>query len=449
MNTLELIIIISISFLVLFQLIRNYKRGISLAVFLLIMMPGELFAELGRGLPTLTIYRAIMIILVFHWIFLKNFNSNEQKTPILKILLIVLITKLFSLIVAFNFVKALDGIVVFVIEIILFYVLLFKAVDDKEVRGAVLNAVGLAVYVIAVLGFIEKYTQFNPVDYISPSDHIRFSRNANIIYSTLSHPIHLGMTLSMGWPVCLYLMNRENNKIRKMLLWIGNLFIYASLFFCGSRGPWLAFVLAAIVLILLKFPRIKWRILTISVMTCMVLILLPGVYYSIYGLSATTFRGTTVEGGSFLYRFELYKKAYNEVNKSTGSLYFGYGDGAAHSMDLWGEVSYSENKQRFWSWDSEFAVLLLHGGFVGLIANLLLYFSFISYLIKGLKLVADENRDIMAALIASTSVFIFMMTNVAIYSPQLHFMLWTNVAIGLTLCGEEHRNKKRLMKIHG
>jgi hypothetical protein len=445
MNLINLIIVLSISFYTLFLLKIDYKKGISVAVFLLILMPRDLVVQLGGGLPSLTGFRGIIIVLIFFSLFIRNFTIKWQKMPILNLLILVLIAQVISLFNALNFAKALDGLLVFFIEILLFYVILLKGIRDEETLNSIIYSMVLATIVIALIGFVERYTQFNPVDYISYSDHSRFDpRNAGAIYSTFSHPIHFGTALAMGWPICLYMWDRETKRVKKKLLFVCLLFILVDLYFSGSRGPWLSFIGATIILILFGFPRIKAKVAVIMILIALVLILRPGIYNSIYGLSSSTFDQYTPEGTSFYYRLELYKKAYSEISKSPGRFAFGYGDGAAHLIDMREEVSYGSGRERdFWSWDSEFALILLQGGFVGLITNLILYFSVLFYLIRGFKAADKKHKSLMVSLIASNSVLIFMMSNVAIFSPQLYFILWTNFAVGVSLSNMDRRDKER------
>ena len=391
--------------------------------------------ELGGGLPCLTVYRAIIISLVLYFVFISEFPVKGEEIPVLGILVLVLIAKGISLILAYNFREALKDFLGFAFEIVLFYVILFKALADKDTLFSVVKAVCYATLIMAAIGFIEYYTHFNPIDYISLRGHPRFNpENAYAVYSTLSHPIHLGTALVMGWPICLYVLDQQHSVAKKRLIWVCLLLLYASLYFARSRGPWLAFILAAMVLVLFRYPGIKAKALAIIVITGLVLVLRPGVYDSIRGLSAASFNPYENEGSSVYYRFELFKKAYKEVTKSQERLAFGYGDGAAHSMNLRDEVSYGSGRMsRFWSWDSEFALILLQQGFVGLVLNVILYSSCLLYMMKAARCTEEIECSVVTALLASNFVLVFMMTNVAIFAPSLHLIFWTNFALVASL----------------
>jgi len=444
MNLVKLIIIFSISILGLFSLIRNEEKGICFLVFMLILMPRGLYIQLG-DLPSLTIYRAIIIVLIFYFLFLREKTENIPKAPFLGILSLVFIQKLISLLFAFDFSAAFNGLVIFTFEILVFYIILNKVIDNREKIDSFVASIVAAIFIIAIVGFIENYTQFNPTDYLTLSDSPRFSpRNVNEVYSTFDHPIHFGYALAMGWPLCIYLLDRQASLGKKRLLWIGILLTFAGSYFSYSRGAWLGLILAAIVLGLFKYPRIKIRAAPILILIALALILRPGIYDTIQGLVSATVHPGSLEGGSFYYRFELFKKAYSEISKSPIRIFFGYGDGAHHSMELRGAVSYGIGRvHRFWSWDNQFAIILLEGGFFGLALTCILYFWIMINFIKLFRLVDEDTKSILTVIIASISVFIFMMSNVAIFSPQLYFIMWTNVAMGVALLRlrEEYRDE--------
>lgn len=445
MNLIKLITILSISIFTLHLFNLNYRKGLSSAVFLLVLMPRELYIEIGGDLPTLTGFRAIMLVVIFCSFYNRKLEIKLPKLLIINILILIFVAKIISLIFSFNFSLSLNGLLIFLIERFLFFVILIKSIADRETMNSIFNSMFLAIIVIAIVGLIEKYTQFNIVDYITPYDSPRLEpRMAREVYSTLPHPILFGTALAMGWPICLSMIDRQSNLVKKNILWLCLLIMVAGIYFSNSRGPWLGFILATLVLFVFNYPYMKIRAIPILYLTILILILRPGVYNTISGLSSSTFDENSLEGGSFLYRFELFKVAYYEIIKFPERLAFGYGDEAAQSMNIRGTISYGSGAEvNFWSWDSELAVILLQGGFIGFILHLILYFSILFYLIRGFELLEDRDKNLLIALIASTSVLIFMMTNVAIFAPQLRFIMWTNVAIGVFLIQNNSLNNTK------
>ncbi|MFQ5788620.1 MAG: hypothetical protein ACE5H1_11650, partial [Thermodesulfobacteriota bacterium] len=90
----------------------------------------------------------------------------------------------------------------------------------------------------------------------------------------------------------------------------------------------------------------------------------------------------------------------------------------------------------FWSWDNEYAATLLDRGFIGLILFSFLFLSIVFKSYRKFRSTSVANKDLMAALFSAIIVFVFMMTNVMVFSPQLHFLFWLVVSLALTL-GQE------------
>lgn len=447
MNIIKLVIIVLGCLFTLHFLKQDFKKGLSIAIFLLILIPRELFVEIGEDFPTLTGFRAIVLLLFFYAIYSGRMKMRWQKIPISKLLIMVFIAKVISLLFAYNFSESLNGVLVFAIESLLFFMILFETMDNEETVDMIIKSVTFAVVIIAILGIFEKYTHFNPVDYISLPDHPRFSpRMGNVIYSTLPHSIHFGIVLAMGWPICLYQMERQASTFNRYIYGVFLIFIIAGLYFSQSRGAWLGFSLMILILLVLKYPRIKVRTICIAYFAILVLMLRPGIFDTIYGLGAATFDENRIEGTSFFYRFELFRIAFGEIVKFPERFFFGYGDGSAQLLNIQSAVHYGSGREvLFWSWDSEYAVTILHGGIIGITFKILLNTSILVYLIKGIKSVDEKNKSLLKALLASNIVLFFMMTNVAIFAPQLRFLLWTNTAIGLFFAYKPYYSSKTIL----
>ena len=75
-------------------------------------------------------------------------------------------------------------------------------------------------------------------------------------------------------------------------------------------------------------------------------------------------------------RFELWKKAYSEVTKSTERLLFGYGNGA-HNIMVFQALYFHNIYLKFDSWDNHFAAVLLDTGYLGFLGFILLTIFFL------------------------------------------------------------------------
>lgn len=447
MGIIELIVIIGISLFVFIRLSLDKTKGIMFVVIFLIIMPRELSYEIG-GIPSITGFRGIMIFLViYYFLNLKKVTPiQNNKIPFVSVMISILLIKYISLFNAYNFSECFNGFVIYLLEVLLYYLIMLKLIENNlNTIHAAIKGIVIATIIIAILGFIEKYTLYSPIDFLASRNISRFeTRKLTSVFSTFSHPIHFGVALAMGWPMCMYMLDKTNLKIKKYMIWFSLLLLYAGLYFSDSRGPWIGFLLAVLVFFLLRYPLIKLKMAPIFFIALFIIFARPGVYDSIAGLVSASFDRDSREGGSVAYRFDLYNKAIDEISKSYDRFLIGYGADAHHSMDLSGEISYGTRGIRsFWSWDSEFAIILLESGIIGFILYFILYLTIYLYFIKFLKIVDQEKKKLIIAILASISVFIFMMTNVAIFSPSLHFLFWSVVAIGVSfskMCVNELNN---------
>lgn len=413
-------------------------------------MPEELFLDLGGGLPVFSIYRAIVLCMFLSWLMKDKLSFKTSELPFIYFLLIMVITESITLLLSVDYRESFKPYLSFITESVLFYIILASRLKYEDIYRMSLYLV-IAVIVIAYIGIVERYTDFNPVDYIPISGRFMSHRHdplySHVIYSTLSHPIMLGATLAMGWPLCLLHIDKHRNPNIQLILRVSVPIIFACVYFTFSRGPWIALVFASGVLVLFRYPFIKKRLFLISLLIFLVFLIKPGTYETIFDLTNQTVDPTTIEGSSFYYRFELLKVAYEEVNKDTGRFFWGYGQDARRFLHIEKALSYDDHRiHKFYSWDNQLAATLLEKGFVGLLMTLILYLLIIKFFIGLYKNVGKEDKSLVASLLTSVSVFMFMTTNVLMFSHQLYFLFWVNMSLGVTLYGK-YRNSKNLVAL--
>jgi O-antigen ligase len=83
------------------------------------------------------------------------------------------------------------------------------------------------------------------------------------------------------------------------------------------------------------------------------------------------------------------------------------------------------------SFDNHLAANLLEFGVIGIAVEILLYCRAVSSLVSIGMRHKDRDREFYAAIITSVGIFIYAMTTVYIFSPQLRFLYWSLFANGL------------------
>lgn len=446
MNFISLPIILLILIPVVHYLTRDYKKGLSIVALLLVSLTSYLVVKTPGNLPNFTIHRLLLIILFIAWYDRKRLYNALPQSPFIFLLLLITITNFISLLVSPDFTFSLKSYLSLIIEVFLFYIITITTISSdtntpEDVLG-ILSYICFGLGIVAFFAVIEKYTGFNPVDTYVPGYSRKYSMT-NDVMSTYPHRILLGVAMAMGWPVALALY--DEGKRSRFKYWVLAILLISACYFSFSRGPYLATILAGLTMLILGSSRIKKRLVFIGILVLFTLIVKPGVWELLKNMHASTMDPNTLKGSSYEYRWELWRKAYAQVSKSTERSLFGYGPGTSHVLDLEGIVSYGDYGyiSSFWSWDNHYACCLLEGGFVGLGLVVILYTCVLCKLFSIWLSVHRRYKDIMAAIITSTTVMLFMMTNVYIFAPQLNYLFWTLVSVGITLgseCKARHPN---------
>jgi O-antigen ligase len=298
-----------------------------------------------------------------------------------------------------------------------------------------LHAAVAGVGFVALLACIEKYTRFNPVTHIMTADVADMQEGGmrlRDIVATYQHRILLGTGMAMGAPLAFVLAGQAANRRQRRYFWILSILMVAACYFSQSRGPWLGAVMACGVLAYLGSARARKVLVRIAVLTLLVLIARPGVYTTLFNSAKVTTESKTFKGGTFQYRLELWRVAWDEVTKSPERFLFGYGPGCGLESTVQWNLSYRGKEMEIWSWDNQYAYDLYQSGFAGLLTRLALYFAMARGIFKLYRRSEPADRDILAGLFASAFVLIFMMSNVLIYVKQLHFLFGTIAAVGFS-----------------
>lgn len=414
------------------QLRRDFIKGLAYAVFLCVSMSTYLRISLPGALPELTIFRLVLILLFLSWLRQDRSRQPKPEIPCASLFWFWAIANLFSLLLtSVNFVDSLKRYLDFIIEIWGFYLIVITSLRTREDAMKILHAAVAGVGLVALLAFVEKYSGLNPVNFILSSGE-GFQGGRRDVVATYQHRILLGTGMAMGFPLAFVLATRATTGHSKRWLWILTLLLAAGCYFAQSRGPWIGAILAGATVWLLGSSRLRRAVLWPLALTVLVLMARPGVYTTLFNSAKVTADADSFKGGTFQYRLELWRVAWNEVTKDPVRLLFGYGPGCGVDRTVEWSLSYRGNDMDIWSWDNHYAYDLYQSGVVGLAARLALYLGVAAVLFGIYRRVTHDEKDLLAALCASALVMVFMMSNVLIFSKQLNFLFWALVAVGFT-----------------
>jgi O-antigen ligase len=246
----------------------------------------------------------------------------------------------------------------------------------------------------------------------------------------------MGYAMAMGVPLSLALASYEKEAKPRRIMYSITLLLIGANYFSMSRGPWLGLLFATIGMAVFCGKATRKKLLFLVVLTAAVCILRPGVRDSITNLCRGTFDPDSEKNSDYQYRWQLWGVAWDQIRLSPVRLLFGYGPDSAEGMDLsdyWhgeeGSTS-SITKIGFTSWDNNYACDLIQLGILGFLTEIALHLSIVKTLLDNWRSSNPDNRILQGGIAVACLVFMFAMTNVFIFAPQLKYLFWALVAVG-------------------
>jgi hypothetical protein len=418
------------------KLQRDLSAGMRAVFALLVFLPSTLRIDLPAPLPQLTIHR-ILIVIAFVFL-IRNRSPDRQRWSIPNLWLIVLfgLSQVTSLLFGTDFVGGLKNCGNYAIETVLFYLLISEYVLAERDLVRLLSSVCYGLAAVAVVATFEKYFRFDPVGLISSAGGGSPLAATGDIAATYPHRILMGYAMAMGVLLSLALASYEKEVKPRRIMYGITLLLIGATYFSTSRGPWLGLGLGLFGIAVLGGRNVRKKLALIAVLAAAILVLRPGVRETISNLYNATFDSDSLKGGSYDYRWQLWTVAWNQIRLSPVRFLFGYGPSSTMHMDLskywYGEEGWTSSmtKLGYTSWDNNYAADLIELGVVGLLLEAILFLALAKTLVEDWLKNHSKNRTLQGGILVACLVFMYSMTNVYIFAPQLKYLFWTLVAIG-------------------
>ncbi|HXG48014.1 MAG TPA: O-antigen ligase family protein [Methylomirabilota bacterium] len=408
---------------------RDLDRGLAAAVFFLVLLPVEVRLETPGALPELTAHRALLLLSAWHVLTRRGRGESENagRLPLLTLLLLVGVARFFSTMHATALVPSIKDLLSFVLEILLFYWVMGSGLRSRAAVAGVVRAAVYAAGIVAGIATLEKYAGVNYALRLAPD----LPDWPNSITATFRHRILFGYCMAMAFPLALALLLLAEPGRQRRLAWFVVALLPAACYFGNSRGPWAGLALAGLVMAVAAGPLIRKRLVFLGVLGALLLATRPGVWETIHSRWEATKTTDTQKGRSASYRLELWRVAFRQLTKSADRFVVGFGGGSLETMDLGSEFELggSAGALGYTSWDSEYAADFMKFGALGLSLEALLYGSLLLLCWRSWRGADPPDRPLLAAGTATVLVFLWAMTNVAIFNPQLTYLFWTVVAV--------------------
>jgi hypothetical protein len=431
MKALNIILMLVLFVLAFRRLKQDYTGGLALVTAFVVSLPDYLRISFGGGIPELTVQRLLLLGLLFTYRSAPHPAGTPPPVPLLRGLLWFSGAQFVSMVLSIALKGSLKWWMVFNLEILAYYFIVSRVMVSREAIVRLLRGIAYALAGVALLAAIEKYRGIN----LSRHLLLGWGIGDFDITSTYPHRILMGYAMAMAVPILFALREREQSKGRKRLMGLMVLMAVAGCYFSNSRGPWSGLILGGGILFILGSNAMRRSFAMLGVLAVLLMAVKPGVRETVFAAVKSIFEEDSVKANSYNYRWKLWEIAYAEIRKSPERTLFGYGGLSNMSMDL-GEyfekgAGGSSEMLGYTSWDNQMACDLIELGVVGFGIEMGLFAAILWMLGKAVWRAKGSDRSIMAGFLAACVIFMFGMSNVYIFSPQLRCLFWTLVACGV------------------
>ena len=319
------------------------------------------------GLFDLTTQRVATIALLVLYLALRKRNSDDEAgrmTTLSSVILLIFGWDVISTLNSLVFTTSLKTILSDALDFYLLYYIITKTVTSTETVHKIVRAFIAALAVCCIFGWFEAYFGWKVIALFPTVVH-RFTPGQSglladdgRVHATFPHSILFGNALALGIPWALYFLTLAKTTIQKTYLWIVVMLMFWNIYKTMSRGPWLALILSAILLLLFAESRIRKYLLVISVITISVLIIRPGVWTTLVNTYAETNDPDSSRGSSYQYRYDLMHEGERALANDFGRSLWGFGPGSFYYLHLQGIDPQTGHIEQFDSCDSAFVNIM-------------------------------------------------------------------------------------------
>ena len=443
---LNIILIAVLSTIVINVYCRDYFRGMYLSIFLLLSLPTNLSIEISAAMPSITIHRVILLVMLLFWIQNRNTRiSTFIHSPFSSVLTLFFISMFISFLFSDIFIISSKRYLYYVFESFMFYAILITSIAERKQLLNIILSVAFGICFTSLLGVIERYTGFQVIRMFGERleygiNSVRNYTTDNMILSVYPHRILFGISCAVGLVYFLYLPELIKRRWTFFHWFLPVLIVSAALYFSVSRGPWLGCMLAIGFSTVVNPRRFMKKSVMLGILVIVAFSLRPGTLETITNLYHSTVDSSTLKGSSFRWRFSVVNVAVDQIlNTGIEHFFFGYGAGSHLYAEPVYIVTSTGHDVALDSWDCEYAIILYESGILGMLCVVCLYTMI---LIRGMLYILKHPDDklLMSLAISALLVIMFMKTNVSFFASQLSYIEYTNIAVVCILLMQERKS---------
>lgn len=428
-----------IAWLVYVAFARGFEKVLPIAAFLLVIFPSASRIQLP-GLFDLTTQRVTVLALCALYIAVgRRERDDEVREPaVLRNLLMcvvgwMLISSAESVVPSISFKSTLSQ----YFDFCTVYLIYARTIHNREVLNKVIAGFVAGMAGCCLFGILEVYADWKIASLFPPVAG-RFAELEGLdsrgtrMQSTFDHAILFGAALSMAIPLALYLISIASAAKSRVALSIATAAMLLCIYKTGSRGPWLALILALVVVAVTGGKELRKPVWIVVICTALVVVGRPGIRDTIGSLYGATTDQDSAQGESYRWRYVLYHIATQELSRSIGRGLWGYGPESFYYLGLTTEFSIEGEMHtvKVESCDSAVVELLMDTGYVGCCLVMALISTAIGMGYRVYRGEPNGPRSAFPVLCGALLAFCFLMTNVELFGwGQQSYMLWILLAM--------------------
>jgi len=446
----NILVIVGILIIVALRYARRYEDGLVLTLFLIVVLPDRLCFQPTLDLPALTVHRLLLVLATIMWLKQRSIRRKIRGVPFAYFFLFISLAYLLPTLTSAFPLVSIKRYLYFFAESVFFFFICQTSLREKRSVYRAIRWVGMGLVTVAVLGILERYTGFNIQDYLPVMASYDFNKlgsqafaPSSHIVSTYNHRILFGAACAVGTTHYFLQAGSHKEAFKNLQSWIFVGFCGAGLYFCLSRGPWLAFIVT-MAFLCLAFPwKILPKTLLLSLLIVLAMFVKPGATETLLSITEQTFDPESLKGSSYNWRFTVMQVGWDTIcNGGPVRFLFGYG-GGSHVFMEFSKVQLSTGHwAEMLSWDSELVIILLERGIVGLSAVILLY---LVIGVRALSFIYKRKQGTLVMLVAFSWVVNICVAkaSVAIFAPQLVYLEALGFALVSSLLMTADKNAMR------
>jgi len=432
---------IVVGVIVLIALTKGVERALPFCAFVLVLAPLDSKIVVAEFCD-LTTQRVATITLAAVYLAFgagKADERDKERTPLMYLILLNLGWSLISTTNSIVFMTSLKATLSAVLDIYLLYYIFVKSVSTTESVHRILRAFVAALVICCVFGWIEAYYDWRVMNLFPTIVH-RFTPgqgglmlDEGRVKSTFPHAILFGNALALGIPIAFYLLTVAKSAGQRIWLWTCVLLMFWNMYKTSSRGPWLALVLSAILLLLFSQGNVRKYLVVVTLLTVSVLVIRPGVWDTLKNTYLETMDPDDPRGQSYQYRYDLMHVASERLARDGKRAIWGFGPESFYYAGFEGVDSETGHTYKFESCDSAFVETMVDTGYIGLLLLIALLLKPMLVSLRGFSGLPRPPNLLCLVLLVNQVAFAFMMMSVGNWGwGQQTFMIWIIFALAMT-----------------